>query len=684
MLLASRTDRTVHRRGTIATLALLALLLLPPAAGAATFYVDDDAGSSTTCTSPEQACNTIQEGVNAAKGAGADTVAIAAGVYTEQVSLDDALSNGTTLDGAGPSSTTVELTPDVGATGISIGFNATVSDVTVRDLRVLVPTEAEDATAIGLRARYAERLRVIDVRVEGEPSSSDNARVLLENANATLDGVVVEKTEGFEAAVVVSPDVSETWRVSIWRSELVGGGGDFGHALRVQPVAGDPIVNVHTSVLRKASGGNGAPVQVLDANLMLDSTLVRGANDGIDFRSLDGFQHVANLLHATIDATNRSLVISSSGAGNASVGVSESLLLRPPAAFGGSSDIDCNNSDVPDAAPPGGSEDVNCDSGTNGNTSSSRAELFDADYRLKPGSPAVDAGNSTVYFQHPTENPHGWESGSTTDLAGAPRLIDGTKDCLAFTDRGAYELQGQAGARPQPSIAAPDVVAPGEPVTFTGSAAPAGQPNSFAWSFSDGHTASGPTATRAFAAAEPQTATLTVTGPGACGSATTSRTVDVRSPVVAPGDVPAPAAVAAVAAEPALPVLDTVPPRLSSVSLTRRSFRTRGRRVGTNFRFSLSEPATVTIRIQRLGPGRRIGRRCSTPSRANRRGSPCTRSVSVGVLSVNARQGPTTTRWRGRVAGRRVRAGRYRAVLVAMDGAGLRSAPAALRFRIRR
>ena len=101
---------------------------------------------------------------------------------------------------------------------------------------------------------------------------------------------------------------------------------------------------------------------------------------------------------------------------------------------------------------------------------------------------------------------------------------------------------------------------------------------------------------------------------------------------------------------------DRQPPVISNLRMTRKRFARR-----TTFRYSLSEPALVRVTIRRRVRGRyRVAGRFS----------------QAGVSGHNGR------RFRGRIAGKRLGAGRFRARFVAVDGAGNRSAPHRLRFRI--
>jgi Domain of unknown function (DUF4394) len=132
------------------------------------------------------------------------------------------------------------------------------------------------------------------------------------------------------------------------------------------------------------------------------------------------------------------------------------------------------------------------------------------------------------------------------------------------------------------------------------------------------------------------------------------------------------------------------PPGLSAVSLQRRTFaaagvrRTTRKRVarGTTFRFTLSESAKVRIAFKRRTGGRRVGGKCLAPTRARRNRRACTRYVAVGSISASGIAGPNSVKFSGRLKGRPLAVGSYRATLTATDAAGQRSGPTTLRFSI--
>jgi Tol biopolymer transport system component len=138
------------------------------------------------------------------------------------------------------------------------------------------------------------------------------------------------------------------------------------------------------------------------------------------------------------------------------------------------------------------------------------------------------------------------------------------------------------------------------------------------------------------------------------------------------------------------PGADTLAPVVSGVSLSPRRFlagkrvkkRTRTRpAIGARLRFLLSEAATVTVRIDRLLPGRRLAQRCVRPKRAPR-GRTCTRAVRRGALKRAGTAGANRIDVTGTLRGRRLAPGRYRLTVKAKDAAGNVSSRVRVKFRV--
>jgi Tol biopolymer transport system component len=137
-------------------------------------------------------------------------------------------------------------------------------------------------------------------------------------------------------------------------------------------------------------------------------------------------------------------------------------------------------------------------------------------------------------------------------------------------------------------------------------------------------------------------------------------------------------------------VADTTPPVITSLRMSRTRFTVaKGRTAlsakrakrGSAFLFSLSENARVSIAIAQALPGRRKGARCVRPRKGLKRR--CTRYAVLATLTrSNTRQGAAKVTFSGRIGNRKLRPGRYRATLGAVDAAGNRAIPRRVSFRV--
>lgn len=196
-------------------------------------------------------------------------------------------------------------------------------------------------------------------------------------------------------------------------------------------------------------------------------------------------------------------------------------------------------------------------------------------------------------------------------------------------------------------VQVPATTVPGKPERFLARAGDAWTGESVRWDFGDGATAAGEEAEHAYAA--PGRYTVTVTASDAAGNQTAaSRVVEVVTAIPVGGAPPV--------------LLDRTPPALARVL---GSGARRGKRVSV--RFSLDEPSSVLLRLQRVRKGVLRGGRCRTARAARRQGGrACVRRVTVDRLELRAGAGETV-----RALGKRaLLAGRYRVTISARDAAG--------------
>ena len=106
----------------------------------------------------------------------------------------------------------------------------------------------------------------------------------------------------------------------------------------------------------------------------------------------------------------------------------------------------------------------------------------------------------------------------------------------------------------------------------------------------------------------------------------------------------------------------------------------RSGRAGT-FSYSLDKAATVTITIEQVKAGRKIGRVCKKQTRKNRKKRACSFFAPVGKLSQSGAAGRNTLRFSGKLGGQKLKAGLYRATALAA-GAGGKSSPATAKFSV--
>jgi 6-phosphogluconolactonase (cycloisomerase 2 family) len=196
----------------------------------------------------------------------------------------------------------------------------------------------------------------------------------------------------------------------------------------------------------------------------------------------------------------------------------------------------------------------------------------------------------------------------------------------------------------------------------------------FDWDFGDGTALpdGGPTPTHSYASAGVYEVRLTVSDANGCST----RSVYTGQSTVCPGG-PSATTTATVDTLPALTALSVTNARFAVAAARRRRVKR-----GTAFRYRLSEPARVTITIRRKTIGRRVGGKCRAPTRRNRKRKLCIFFKRVGRIAADAKAGRNRTKFSGKLRGRRLRRGRFRAVAVAKDSAGGRSRPRAVAFRI--
>jgi hypothetical protein len=650
--------------------ALVVALAAPAGASAASFYVNGAVGASGDCLSPGAACKTITEAVAKNRASGeADTINVAAGTYEEQFRFDQAGDSGLTIAGVGagsdPSTNTIIQSTSSANPPVIMALPPNTL-LNIRGVRVVVGGSAGSSaiSSSGTAAVIGSAAAPVVVDMANASNSSGAVTVSAPAANSSRFDHFTLGGNWTGTALQVGGNVT------IVDSRVSTGPTGFGIPASLTSPG---TVTIQRSVIAK---GNPAAISgpVVDASrvdLTIDSSEILGSA-GVSFTPGSDPSRMLAVLSSTIDAgelgkrdapgSTAAVSVGATGSGHSAVArVVGSILVEAPRSTvsgGGSASITCIDTDVIGTAQAASSSlgQIDCATGTNGNTfTQSLGDMFAnpaPDYALKPGWPGIDS------VQESALAPPSGHTPSPTDFAGAPRVVNGLDTCAAgLRDKGALELAGHEGIVPAAAVAGPSAATAGVPVAFSASAPnePAGTALTFAWTFSDGTTASGPEVSHAFSAVGPASATVTVTAPNGCtGTATASL---------------------AVVAVPA--VLDTITGlRISpSAFFAKRSGASvvpaAKRPVGAVVRYTGTQPATTSFSVQHARAGRRQGRACRKPSRKNRRGRRCTYYTGAGSFKHKDAAGAVRFRFTGRVGGRALRKGRYRLKAVPRNAAGV-------------
>jgi hypothetical protein len=182
------------------------------------------------------------------------------------------------------------------------------------------------------------------------------------------------------------------------------------------------------------------------------------------------------------------------------------------------------------------------------------------------------------------------------------------------------------------------------------------------WSFGDGSTATGPQVTHTYA--HPGTYTITVTAADKLGNTTTSTYTTTITPAT---------------------------PTLTNVSQTARTWsehklRRHGHKkpppVGTTFKFTLNEPATVKLVFTHKLTGRRVNHKCKPPTKHNKHDPRCTHTITDGTITIPGQTGANSYKFTGKIGKHKLAAGTHKVALTATNSSNQRSTTTTLTFHI--
>jgi len=425
---------------TIKALAVLLMLAFTPAAQADTIHVHPGGADTAGCGAVATPCATLGHALNARVTPAPDTIVIDHHeLFTPGLTVSNANAAGDTIAGNG----TTKLRHANGGADPILALNV---PLTIRDLELdLPPGTAASRRALTVNAAAAGT-RIEHVGVDVRNASTASAMVTVDGANGTvIDHLRVSGNHTGDAL-----DLICVIDVTVSDSELHGGTAAASNALSAYLVS----ARVQRTRLSRdfAAAGLDPVVQAIDSQLTLESSLVTGGRIGINSQANPGQTSDLTLRGVTVDVANPGVAdappdrhpiyvrTTMPGSATATATVERSIFVEPIYTFveaGSTVHVDCIDSVVPLQQ----SATVACgDGNAESNPASVFANAVGGDYTPKPGSVAIDGAAGALAAGE-----------STTDLAGAPRLLDGNGDCIARADRGAFELTGHETACPAPA-----------------------------------------------------------------------------------------------------------------------------------------------------------------------------------------------------------------------------------------
>lgn len=616
----------------IAALAATATLGVAATAEATTYCV----GSPTVCPAGSPAHTNLQDALDAAKNhAGHDVVRLGNGTFET--------ATGFKYSPIDVATNTVEVVGEGSGTVLKADAPAKPSFVTLSVDAAGPSRVAKLAVEAPDRALAASEIKGIVVSsgvVAEDVAVRDSGNV----PNGAELGILVKGGSGVRRSSVSMNDGATGIQVSSDKSAPIADTVvEAGHGISTNYSAG--VVDIRRTRIRATRVG----VTAIDGITTIESSLIRVAGpDAIGLYALSATGTMVLASHLTIFGSGAdSEGVAATGSGDHDVQVKLDNSIIHGFAHGvrrSSTDVDSDASVFLTNVNYAAAADLEQGTGAivRTNTIQQKPGFIDpaaGDYRLYPTSPLVDKGRVESYV---------WIMGQ--DLAGLDREVGARRDL------GAFESQALA---PVAVIAGAGDVDPGQALALSGAQShdqdPGGVVVGWDWTFGDGTTASGKDVQHAWAQPGTYQVALTVTDTSG-KSHTAKASVVVRTPPVetsgsdeSGGGIGGGTGGGESGGGTATPTVTTAGADRTAPAISRLSRRAR------TLRFSLSETASVVARVQR-----RVGRKFRAASAAKR-------------LSGKA--------GRNAVKLAKLRPGRYRATVVAVDAAGNRSVKR-LAFRV--
>jgi hypothetical protein len=313
-------------------------------------------------------------------------------------------------------------------------------------------------------------------------SSEESAPAIELMSNATFNGVHVHMAAAkdnepavvstFGGGVLNELEVSGEWQgpalvaedteLTLRDSHLSTAPTSVSVAVEYLSLSETPGLLIQDSTIEASAHAGPGALEALAGNVTLDSSELLGAQNGVVFEQQAGKTRTLTVAASTIDAGTLGtrdaapvhgidVISGGTGASTADVNIEGSIVLEGQEATveaGDSANVACSNSDVPSQTQTASATEgsIACASGANGNDETSALnalfQLPGSNYELNPASADIDSVPASAIVL-----PFGFTP-STTDLAGNPRS-EGI-DCVAFQDKGAFQLPGHSVPCPPP------------------------------------------------------------------------------------------------------------------------------------------------------------------------------------------------------------------------------------------
>ncbi|HEV3046296.1 MAG TPA: hypothetical protein VGY13_02945 [Solirubrobacteraceae bacterium] len=358
------------------------------------------------------------------------------------------------------------------------GIEGEFGTLTIANTNISLGSTAEAA----VESEFAD-VAASNVTITDSSEESDTAIELM--SNATFNGVRVHMAAAkdtepvvvstFGGGVLNGLEVSGEWQgpalvaedteLTLRDSHLSTAPTSASVAVEYLSLSETPGLLIQDSTIQAATHAGPGALEALAGNVTLDSSELLGGQNGVVFEQQAGKTRTLTVAASTIDAGTLGtrdaapvhgidVISGGSEVSTADVNVEGSIVLEGQEAIveaGDSASVACSYSDVPSQTQAASATEgsIACASGADGNDETSALsalfQLPGSNYELNPASVDIDSVPASAIVL-----PFGLIP-STTDLAGNPRS-EGV-DCVAYQDKGAFQLQGHSFPCPPPPVA---------------------------------------------------------------------------------------------------------------------------------------------------------------------------------------------------------------------------------------